>query len=188
MSIPISQFIQLLFLTQLVKNPRTMQETPVWFLGWEDPLEERTATHSCILVWRIPWTEEPGRLQSTGWQKVRLDWATFTFTISYSLGIHKFVLYICVSISEQSLIPRFFFNVYFSCFLLAFLWFFPLYFYHLELILAYGDYFSDASLLIPTFIEWPTLIDFLNGLPYFQGCFFFCIWLRNNLLKLKWRK
>ena len=41
-----------------------MQETQVWFLGWEDPLEKGIATHSSILSWRIPWTEEPGRLQS----------------------------------------------------------------------------------------------------------------------------
>ena len=39
-------------------------------LGWEDPLEEGTATHCSILAWRIPWTEEPGRLQSMGWQRV----------------------------------------------------------------------------------------------------------------------
>ena len=39
---------------------------PVWSLGWEDPLEESMATHSSILAWKIPWTEEPGRLQSTG--------------------------------------------------------------------------------------------------------------------------
>ena len=43
-----------------------MQETWVWFLGQEDPLEEDIATHSSILAWRIPWTEEPGRLQSIG--------------------------------------------------------------------------------------------------------------------------
>ena len=45
---------------QLVKNPPTMQETPVWFLGWKVPLEEGMATHSSILGWRTPWTEEPG--------------------------------------------------------------------------------------------------------------------------------
>ena len=43
-----------------------MQETWVGSLGQEDPLEEEVATHSSILIWRIPWTEEPGRLQSTG--------------------------------------------------------------------------------------------------------------------------
>ena len=46
-----------------------MQETQVWSLGWEDPLEEGMATHSCILAWKIPWTEQPGRLQSMGSQK-----------------------------------------------------------------------------------------------------------------------
>ena len=46
------------------KNPPAMQETQVRSLGQEDPLEEGLATHSSILAWRIPWTEEPGRLQS----------------------------------------------------------------------------------------------------------------------------
>ena len=45
---------------QMVKNPPAMWETWVLSLGWEDPLEEGTATHSSILAWRIPWTEEPG--------------------------------------------------------------------------------------------------------------------------------
>ena len=49
------------------------QETQVRFLGWEDPLEEGMATHSSILVWRIPGTEEPGGLQSKGSQRVRQD-------------------------------------------------------------------------------------------------------------------
>ena len=53
---------------QMVKNPPAMRETWVRALGWEDPLEERMATHSSILVWRIPWPEEPGGLQSTGSQ------------------------------------------------------------------------------------------------------------------------
>ena len=51
---------------QLVKNPPAMQETWVRSLGWEDPLELEKATHSSILNWRIPWTEEPGGLQSIG--------------------------------------------------------------------------------------------------------------------------
>ena len=55
---------------QLVKNPPAMQETWVRSLGWEDPLEKEMATHSGILAWRIPWTEEPGGLQSMGWQRV----------------------------------------------------------------------------------------------------------------------
>ena len=49
-----------------------MQETRVQSLGWEDPLEMEIATHSCILAWRIPQTEEPGGLQSMALQKVRL--------------------------------------------------------------------------------------------------------------------
>ena len=48
-----------------------MQETQVRSLGWEDPLEEETATHSSILAWKIPWTEEPGGLQSMRLQRVR---------------------------------------------------------------------------------------------------------------------
>ena len=50
----------------MVKKTPAMQETLVQSLGWEDPLEEGLATHSSILAWRIPWTEEPGRLQSMG--------------------------------------------------------------------------------------------------------------------------
>ena len=50
-----------------------MQETQIQFFGWEDPLEEGTATHSSVLAWRIPWTEEPGGLQSMGFQRVRQD-------------------------------------------------------------------------------------------------------------------
>ena len=56
--------------TQTVKNLPAMQETQVQFLGREDTLEKGMATHSSILAWRIPWTEEPGGLQSTGSQRV----------------------------------------------------------------------------------------------------------------------
>ena len=58
---------------QMVKNPPAMQETWVQSLDWEDPLEEGMVTHSSILAWRIPWTEEPGGLQSLGSQRVRRD-------------------------------------------------------------------------------------------------------------------
>ena len=60
----------------MVKRLPTMWETWVRSLGWEDPLEKEMATHSSILAWKIPRTEEPGRLQSTGSQRVRHDWAT----------------------------------------------------------------------------------------------------------------
>ena len=58
---------------QMAKSLFTMQETWVRPLGWEDPLEKEMATHSRILAWRIPWTEEPGGLQSTGSQRVGHD-------------------------------------------------------------------------------------------------------------------
>ena len=57
-------------MAQMVKNLPAMQETRVQSLGWEDPLEKEMATHSNILAWRIPWTEEPGGLQSIGSQRV----------------------------------------------------------------------------------------------------------------------
>ena len=68
---------------QRLKRLTPMQETRVQSLGQEDPLEKEMATHSSILAWRISWTEEPGRLQFTGSQRVGHDWATslslFTF-------------------------------------------------------------------------------------------------------------
>ena len=57
-------------MAQTVKNLPAMQETWVRSLGWEDPLEERMATHSSILAWKSPWPEEPGGLQSMGLQRV----------------------------------------------------------------------------------------------------------------------
>ena len=55
---------------QSLKRMPAMQETRVQSLGWEDPLEKEMATHSSTLAWKIPWTEEPGRLQSMGSQRV----------------------------------------------------------------------------------------------------------------------
>ena len=55
-------------MAQLVKNLHTMRATQVRSLGWEDPLEKEMATHSSNLAWRIPWTEDPGGLQSMGLQ------------------------------------------------------------------------------------------------------------------------
>ena len=68
-----------------VKRLPAMRETRVWFLGREDPLEKETATHSSTLAWKMPWTEEPGRLQSMGSQRVGHDWAT-SLTHSLQLG------------------------------------------------------------------------------------------------------
>ena len=58
---------------QMVKNLPAMQEKQFQSLGWEDPLEKGMAIHSCILTWKIPWTEEPGGLQSMGLQRVGHD-------------------------------------------------------------------------------------------------------------------
>ena len=57
-------------MAQRIKRLPAMQETQVRFLGWEDPLEKEMAIHSSILAWKIPWTEEPGRLQSMGLQEL----------------------------------------------------------------------------------------------------------------------
>ena len=68
-----------------------MQETWVRSLGWEDPLEKGMATHSSILAWRILWTEEPGGLQSMGWQRVGYDQMTNnTCFITLYFILHKF--------------------------------------------------------------------------------------------------
>ena len=66
---------------QSVKNTPAIQETWIQSLGWKDPLEEGKTTHSSSLGWRIPWTEEPGGLQTMGLQRVGHDLAT-----SLSLG------------------------------------------------------------------------------------------------------
>ena len=58
---------------QMVKHLPAMQETRVQSLGWEDPLEKEMAPHPSILAWKIPWLEEPGRLQSMGSQRVERD-------------------------------------------------------------------------------------------------------------------
>ena len=68
---------------QIVKRLPAVWETRVRFLGWEDTLEKEMATHSSTLAWKIPWTEEPGRLQFMGSQRVRHDWVT---SLSLSLN------------------------------------------------------------------------------------------------------
>jgi len=72
---------------QMVKNPPAMWETWVQSLGWGDPLENEKATNSNILAWRIPWTEEPGGLQSMGSRRVWHNWMTFTFPASGSFPV-----------------------------------------------------------------------------------------------------
>ena len=77
---------------QRVKRLPAMRETRIWSLGWEDALEKEMAAHSSILAWRIPWMEEPGRLQSMGLQRVGHNRATslsfflFLFTECFLFG------------------------------------------------------------------------------------------------------
>ena len=71
-----------------VKHLSAMQETRVRSLGREDPLEKEMTTHSSTLAWKIPWTEEPGRLQSMGSQRVRHDWA-MSLSLSYTQYISQ---------------------------------------------------------------------------------------------------
>ena len=70
---PFKETIIASLIAQSVKNLPAVEGTQIQFLGWEDPLEKEMATHSSILAWRIPWVEEPGRLQSMESQRVGHD-------------------------------------------------------------------------------------------------------------------
>ena len=88
----------------MVKNMPAIQESQVWSLGQEDPLEKGMATHSSILAWRIPWKEDPGRLQSVGLQRVRLDWATnTTSSVSTKYLVLSNIVYECVVFIDESI-------------------------------------------------------------------------------------
>ena len=90
----------------VLKNLPTRQETQVWSLGREDPLEKEMATCSRILAWEIPWTEQPGGLQPLGFWRLRPDWAnTHTHTHIHSLSIYLSIYiythcnpYVCVCV------------------------------------------------------------------------------------------
>ena len=73
-------------MAQTVKNLTAMQETWVRPLGWEDPLEEEMATYSSVLAWRIPRTQEPGRLQSLGCKESDTTWRLNSFSFIHSVG------------------------------------------------------------------------------------------------------
>ena len=73
-------------MVQSVKHLLAMQETQVSSLGWQDTLQKEMTTHSSILAWRIPWTEEPGGLQPMGSQKAGHNQATNTLTFKYVIG------------------------------------------------------------------------------------------------------
>ena len=80
-----------------------MQDTQVWSLGWEDPLEKSMATHSSILAWRIPWTEKLGWLQFMRLQRVRHDWENkYAHMLLYDRNQHNFVKAIQFSCSVMS--------------------------------------------------------------------------------------
>ena len=81
----------------MVTGLPTMQETWVQFMAWEDPLGEGNGSHSSIFAWRIPWTEEPGRLQFMGLHRVGYDCA---YTYTYIADFRKIQNYNDVSLSQ----------------------------------------------------------------------------------------
>ena len=96
-----------------------MQETQVRSLGWADPLEKGLATHSSILAWRIPWTEEPGRLESVGSQKNQTQLGDWTTKTNWITVLHLLLLY--------SKVMQVYMCVYICMFIFFFI-FFPLWF------------------------------------------------------------
>ena len=98
---------------QMVKRLPTMWVTWVCPLGWEDPLEKGMAAHSSIFAWKVPWTEEPGRLQSTGLQTVGHDWAT---SLSLSACITIQALAVVPAAHKSYVTLSIFLNVTGSCF------------------------------------------------------------------------
>ena len=96
----------------MVKNLPAMQETQVWSLGLEDPLEKEIATHSGTLAWKIPWTAEPGGLPSMGSHRVRHDWSDLAVA-AYLYGLVIFPVFFSLSLnfamsswSEPQSLPR----------------------------------------------------------------------------------
>ena len=92
---------------QMVKNLPIMLKAWVWSLGREDPLQKRMATHSSILAWRIPWTEEPGGLQSMGLQRVGQDRVTKNRPLTKNFYFSWFLIsipeHICAGMSAQKI-------------------------------------------------------------------------------------
>ena len=76
---------------QIVNNLPAMQETWVWSMGWEDTLEKGMTTHSSSRSWRIPWTEEPGGLQTAELQRVKHDWVTNSFQVRQYVCTVKYI-------------------------------------------------------------------------------------------------
>ena len=115
-------YVWVSLVAQTVKNLPAMRETQIWSLGWENPLEKGMVTHSSIPGWRIPWMEEPGRLQSTGWQRAGHDWATNTFTYfilvstSFQSALHlqdsSMFIYPCVLVVHSSSVVEWYSTVW----------------------------------------------------------------------------
>ena len=84
--------LSLYIVAQMVKSLPAVQKTQVQSLGWQDTLEKGMATHSSILAWRIPWTEEFGELQSIGSQRVGHDWSNLARTHSTKATSKKWLL------------------------------------------------------------------------------------------------
>ena len=97
-------FVTYPLVPQMVKNLPAMQKTQVWSLDQEDNLENGMATHSSILAWRILWREEPGGLQSKGYQRVGHDWVTLHFHTLLYLKWIKPTRYYCI---EQGTLLKF---------------------------------------------------------------------------------
>ena len=88
---------------QTIKCPPAMRETRVWSLGWEDPLEKEMATHSSILAWRIPWIEDPDRLQSMGSQRVGHDWMTsLSLSLYCSISSSNYCFLAFIQVSQET--------------------------------------------------------------------------------------
>ena len=85
----------------MVKNPPATWNIWVWSVGWEDPLEKGMATPYSILAWGIPWTEEPGRLQSTGSQRVGHDWMSFISPHGKPHAVFSFAIPLTFLLSVQ---------------------------------------------------------------------------------------
>ena len=85
-------------MVQTLKNLLVMQETRVWFLGWEDSLEKGVAIHSSTLTWKILWKEEPGGLQPMKSQRAGRYWATDTFTFPRrNEQLERFLFYLLMT-------------------------------------------------------------------------------------------
>ena len=95
------KYLRASLVAQMGKYLPAMQETQVWSLDLEDPLEKGMTTCSSILAWRIPWTEEPGRLQSMGFQRVEDDWVTNTHIDILKIDTLKYLINILKIWSKQ---------------------------------------------------------------------------------------